>query len=116
MFNNEFNNLTTHVISYIVVHNGVMFLQHTGGSQIVGSYTSCTLPRQQQQQVAQWQYGPVAHLPPGVYPVPYHTPHPQLRPRAPPREPPIPMQPLATTDEEPTPDTPLMVNKRESSV
>lgn len=81
---------------------------------MMGPYSQCTLPRQAPQQ---WQYGPVAHLPPNVYPVPqYRGPHPQQRPRPSPREPPIPMQPLATTEEEPSVDTPLMVNKRESTV
>lgn len=75
----------------------------------------CTLPRQTHQQWAQFP-GPVGHLPPGVYPVQYRGPHPQQRPRPPPREPPIPMQPLAVTEEEPSVDTPLMVNKRESTV
>lgn len=80
---------------------------------MMSSYAQCTLPRQQQQ----WQYGPMGHLPPGVYPVPYRAPQPQQRFRPPSREPPIPMQPLASTvEEEPSVDTPLMANKRESTV
>lgn len=74
-------------------------------------YTQCTLPRQQ----PQWQYGPVAHLPPGVYQVPYRGHVPQQRIRNVPRDPPIPMQSLATTEEEPSVETPL-VNKKESTV
>ncbi|CAH0550104.1 unnamed protein product [Brassicogethes aeneus] len=72
--------------------------------------------RKRQHPPQQWQYGPVSHLPPGVYPVQYRGAHPQQRPRPPPREPPIPLQPLATTEEEPSVETPLMANKRESTV
>lgn len=78
----------------------------------MGPYAQCTLPRQP----SQWQYGPVAHLPPGVYPVQFRGPHPPQRSRPTTREPPIPMQPLITTDDEPSVQTPLMVNKRESTV
>lgn len=36
---------------------------------MIPAYTaSCTLPRQPPQQ---WQYGPISHLPPGMYPVQY---------------------------------------------
>lgn len=78
----------------------------------MGPYPSCTLPRQP----PQWQYGPVSHLPPGLYPIQYRGPAPQQRPRPPPREAAIPLQPLSTTEEEPSAETPLMMNKRESSV
>lgn len=79
---------------------------------MMGPYAPCTLPRQPQQ----WSYGPVTHLPPGVYPVQYRGPHPQQRARPISREPPIPLQPLSTTEEEPSADTPLMANKLESTV
>lgn len=93
---------------------------------MITPYAPCTLPRQTQQ----WGYGPVSYLPPGgvVYPVPYRSvatpPHQQqqqqrLRPVAATiaREPLIPMQPLVVAqDEEPSAETPLMVNKRESTV
>nr|XP_015837001.1 PREDICTED: nephrin isoform X2 [Tribolium castaneum] len=106
-------------IGYCTLRNGMPLHElaaqskmHAAPPPMMGGYAPCTLPRQPQQ----WQYGPVSHLPPGVYPVPYRGPHPQQRPRPQPREPPIPMQPLATTEEEPSVDTPLMVNKRESTV
>lgn len=79
---------------------------------MIGPYASCTLPRQAQQ----WAYGPVSYLPPGVYPVQYRTMNPQQRLRPITREPLIPMQPLAASEEEPSAETPLMVNKRESTV
>ncbi|XP_050305453.1 protein turtle homolog B-like isoform X2 [Anthonomus grandis grandis] len=88
-----------------------------GPTQMMSAYsTSCTLPRQPPQT---WQYGPVSHLPPGMYPVQYRG-----GPVAPPRiratqtrEPPIPLQPLVSApEEEPSPETPLMANKRESTV
>ncbi|XP_060532294.1 nephrin-like isoform X2 [Cylas formicarius] len=86
-------------------------------AQMINPYnTSCTLPRQPPQP---WQYGPVSHLPPGVYPLSYRgVPLQQQRLRSTQtREPPIPMQPLATAaEEEPSPETPLMANKRESTV
>ncbi|XP_063905692.1 nephrin isoform X2 [Zophobas morio] len=106
-------------IGYCTLRNGMPLHElaaqskmHAAPPQMIGAYAPCTLPRQPQQ----WQYGPVSHLPPGVYPVPYRGPHPQQRPRPQPRQPPIPMQPLAATEEEPSPDTPLMLNKRESTV
>lgn len=90
--------------------------QNTSLPQVITPYAPCTLPRQ----TGQWSYGPVSYLPPGVYPVQYHTMTPQQRLRPVPREPLIPMQPLVTaaaaTEEEPSAETPLMVNKRESTV
>lgn len=80
---------------------------------MMGPYASCTLPRQPPQP---WQYGPVGHLAPGTYPVQYRGQHPQQRIRLPQRDPPIAMQPLAITEEEPSVETPLMANKRESTV
>lgn len=87
--------------------------QNTSLPQMITPYAPCTLPRQTQQ----WGYGPVSYLPPGVYPVQqYRTVTPQqqrlLRPTVA-----IPMQPLVgATEEEPSAETPLMVNKRESTV
>ncbi|XP_066262553.1 nephrin-like isoform X2 [Euwallacea similis] len=87
-----------------------------GPAQMIPYSTTCTLPRQPPQQ---WQYGPVSHLPPGMYPVQYRGgPIAQQRLRSTQtREPPIPLQPLPiATEEEPSPETPLMANKRESTV
>ncbi|KAL1513584.1 hypothetical protein ABEB36_002979 [Hypothenemus hampei] len=86
-------------------------------AQMIPAYnTTCTLPRQPPQQ---WQYGPVSHLPPGLYPVQYRgasIAQQRLRSTQT-REPPIPLQPLpVATEEEPSPETPLMANKRESTV
>ncbi|XP_022907185.1 neural cell adhesion molecule 2-like [Onthophagus taurus] len=102
-------------IGYCTLRNGIPLHEmtqtkmHNPSSQVIGSYGQCTLPRQ-----PQWQYGPVAHLPPGVYPVQYRGTLPQ-RARNISREPPIQMQPLTSAEEEPSVDTPL-VNKRESTV
>ncbi|KAH1007811.1 hypothetical protein HUJ04_005004 [Dendroctonus ponderosae] len=88
-----------------------------GPAQMIPAYTaSCTLPRQPPQQ---WQYGPISHLPPGMYPVQYRgVPVAQQRLRSTQtRDPPIPLQPLpAAPEEEASPETPLMANKRESTV
>lgn len=104
-------------IGYCTLRNGIPLHEmsqtkiHGGVPSVINPYTQCTLPRQQ----PQWQYGPVAHLPPGVYQVPYRGTVPQPRMRNIPRDPPIPMQSLTTTEEEASVDTPL-VNKRESTV
>ncbi|CAH1102842.1 unnamed protein product [Psylliodes chrysocephalus] len=85
-----------------------------GPPQMITPFASCTLPRQPPQQ---WLYGPMSHLPPGVYPVAYRTgPHPPQRQHPQTREPPIALQPLSTTEEEPSAETPLVPNKRESTV
>ncbi|CAG9835037.1 unnamed protein product, partial [Diabrotica balteata] len=82
--------------------------------QIMTPYTSCTLPRQPPQQ---WLYGPMSHLPPGMYPVAYRSgPLPTQRSHPQTREPPIALQPLSMTEEEPSAETPLVPNKRESTV
>ncbi|KAK5647693.1 hypothetical protein RI129_002585 [Pyrocoelia pectoralis] len=104
-------------IGYCTLRNGLPLHEISAQQKMtpmMGPYPQCTLPRQAPQQ---WQYGPVAHLPPNIYPVPqYRGPHPQPRPRPTPREPPIPLQPLNAADEETSVETPLMVNKRESTV
>uniref|UniRef100_A0A1Y1NJZ5 Ig-like domain-containing protein n=1 Tax=Photinus pyralis TaxID=7054 RepID=A0A1Y1NJZ5_PHOPY len=104
-------------IGYCTLRNGLPLHEIPAQQKMapmMGPYPQCTLPRQAPQQ---WQYGPVAHLPPNIYPVPqYRGPHPQPRPRPTPREPPIPLQPLNGADEETSVETPLMVNKRESTV
>lgn len=80
----------------------------------MGPYSSCTIPRQP---LPQWQYGPISHLPPGMYSVAYRGPHSQTRPRVQLREPPIALQSLPSNEEEPSVETPLMgSNKRESTV
>lgn len=86
-----------------------------GPPQIINAYSSCTMPRQPP---PQWQYGPVSHLPPGIYPLTYRGPHPQTRPRIQQRDLPIALQPLPSNDEvEPSVETPLMgTRKRESTV
>lgn len=91
-----------------------VLLQHS--TSLMGHYPQYTLPRQTQQ--SQWQYGPVGHLPPGIYPIPYQGSLPtQQRQRPAPREPPIPLQPiLQPPEEESSVETPLMINKRESTV
>ncbi|XP_065168028.1 nephrin isoform X3 [Atheta coriaria] len=109
-------------MGYCTLRNGIPIhemsappQQKLHNPQIMQPYAACTLPRQP----PQWQYGPVSHLPPGVYPtIQYRGAHPapQGRPRPPPRDAPIPLQPLGGGDEEPSADTPLMVNKRESTV
>ncbi|CAH1186722.1 unnamed protein product [Phyllotreta striolata] len=79
---------------------------------------ACTLPRQPAQQ---WLYGPMGHLPPGVYPVAYRTAPRQVQGA---REPPIALQAMApapagvgvVVEEEPSVETPLVANKRESTV
>lgn len=85
----------------------------SGPSPMLPPYSTCSLPR------PQWQYGPMSHLPPGMYPTMAYrsAAHPQ-RTRAAPREPPIALQPInAATEEEPSVETPLMgTNKRESAV
>ncbi|KAF7265536.1 hypothetical protein GWI33_021071 [Rhynchophorus ferrugineus] len=87
-----------------------------GPASIMPPYSaSCTLPRQPPQQ---WQYGPVNHLPPGLYPVGYRnaTMTQQRLRSTQTREPPIPLQPMTgSNEEEPSPETPLMANKREST-
>ncbi|XP_056646735.1 hemicentin-1-like [Diorhabda sublineata] len=85
-----------------------------GPPQMMSPFASCTLPRQPPQQ---WLYGPMSHLPPGMYPVAYRSgPHQSQRSHPQSREPPIALQPLSTTEEEPSAETPLVPNKKESTV
>ncbi|CAG9766131.1 unnamed protein product [Ceutorhynchus assimilis] len=114
---NEAGNSTGYM-GYCTLRNGIpqsKMLQ--GPNPMIPAYSSsCTLPRQPQQQ---WQYGPVSHLPPAMYPIQYRAaPLAQQRLRTTQsREPPIPLQPLVTSiEEEFSPETPLMANKRESTV
>ncbi|KAK9743685.1 hypothetical protein QE152_g8456 [Popillia japonica] len=105
-------------MGYCTLRNGIPLHElssqtklHNTVPSVMNPYTQCTLPRQQ----PQWQYGPVAHLPPGVYQVPYRGTVPPQRMRNIARDQPIPMHSLTTTEEEPSVETPL-VNKRESTV
>ncbi|CAH1979575.1 unnamed protein product [Acanthoscelides obtectus] len=116
----------TGYMGYCTLRNGVPLhelaaqskMLSGGGPQLMPSpYTSCTLPRPQPPP-GQWQYGPMSHLPPALYPAQYRHAPPR---RQQPREPPIALQPIATApaagqEEEPSADTPLMANKRESTV
>ncbi|XP_018319740.1 hemicentin-1-like [Agrilus planipennis] len=100
-------------IGYCTLRNGmpVHDMSQQKLAPLMAPFPPCTLPRQVAQQ---WQYGPLSHLPPNMYQMPqYRGPPPNLRPRL--REPPIPLQAIVATEEEPSPNTPL-VNKRESSV
>ncbi|VEN57612.1 unnamed protein product [Callosobruchus maculatus] len=113
-------------MGYCTLRNGVPLHDLTaqskllpgGGSQILSSpYATCTLPRPQPPP-GQWQYGPMSHLRPAVYPAQYRHPPPRQHQQ---REPPIALHPIATAlsgahEEEPSANTPLMANKRESTV
>ncbi|XP_044744412.1 nephrin-like isoform X1 [Coccinella septempunctata] len=106
-------------IGYCTLRNGMPLHELTTQSHstsIVGPYPQYTLPRQAQP--SQWQYGSVGHLPPGIYPIPYQNTHPShQRQRPVHREPPIPLQPiLQPPEEESSVETPLIINKRESTV
>nr|CAH7769565.1 unnamed protein product [Callosobruchus chinensis] len=117
----------TGFMGYCTLRNGVPLhelsaqskLLPGGGSQILASpYTTCTLPRPQPSP-GQWQYGPMSHLRPAVYPAQYRHPPPIRQHQQ--REPPIALHPIAAAlsgaqEEEPSANTPLMANKRESTV
>ncbi|CAH1163760.1 unnamed protein product, partial [Phaedon cochleariae] len=86
----------------------------SGPPRIMSPFSSSTMPRQSPHQ---WQYTPSNHPRPPVHPpAAYRGVHPQqwLGPQQ--KEPPIALQALPTTEEEPSAETPLVANKRESTV
>nr|XP_023021733.1 hemicentin-1 [Leptinotarsa decemlineata] len=106
-------------MGYCTLRNGIPAHEFTpqpkllsGPPRMISPFASSTLPRQSP---IQWQYGPTNHIRPGLFPAPYRGPRPQWV-GSQPKDPPIALQALATTEEEPSVETPLVSNKRESTV